>query len=205
MKKISIKEGSKLQNEGTMTLEIDCFSDYDGEKIQRVISKDGNVYSPARCNDIIYYKADTGETLDTVIAEMKKAILEPLTIDTQNRPFTVTKYNVDEQIQLYNLTSVQDFSEGFEVLQWIQKWEWETVAEEVWLLPTLEGYYCFEGTDLVSMDILLQEGTSKDGMVPFVMQGSEEEFWFILMRQENVYRLQRAIKVKDWFNSYSVK
>lgn len=67
--------------------DTDWFSDYNGEKIHRVASDEGDIYSPARCNDIIFYKADEGETVDSVIAEMKKAILEPLTQDSQDRRY----------------------------------------------------------------------------------------------------------------------
>lgn len=175
----------------------DWFSDYNGGKSQRVIGEEGNAYSPARCNDVIFYKADKEETLDTVIAEMKKVILEPLMTDAQDRPFTVTAYDVDEQVQLYDLKSMQDFPQGLEIPQWIREYEWDAAADEVWLLPVLEGYYCFDGTDMVSMDILLEEGTARDGMVPFAAQGSEETFQFILMRQDDVYRLQRAQGLED--------
>lgn len=168
------------------------------EHVQRVISGEGDVYSPARCNDVIIYKADEGETPETVIAEMKKAILEPLTVDMSDRPFTVTAYDVDEQSEIYKLTPTQEFPEGLFVPQWIREYEWSAVADEAWLLPTLEGYYSFEGTDLVSMDVLLQEGDSKDGMVPFVAQGSEEAFQFILMRQGDVYCLLRAEEMESF-------
>lgn len=194
--KINGKESSNPPGESAAAPQDDCFSDYSGEEIQRVVSGDGNVYSPARCNDIIFYRAGQGEALDTVIAEMKKAILEPLTTDTQDRPFTVTAYNVDGQIQRYCLAPVQDLPEGLDVPQWIREYEWSAVAEEVWLLPVLEGYYCFEGTDMVSMEILLEEGNSKEGMVPFVTQGSGEAFLFILMRQGDVYRLERAERLE---------
>lgn len=50
---------------------------------------------------------------------------------------------------------------------------------------------------MVTMDILLEEGTVKDGMVPFVAQGSEEAFGFLLMRKDDVYRLQRAVNMEE--------
>lgn len=186
------------QSEGSIEMSgQDYFSGYNGERIQRVISEDGNVYSPARCNDVIFYWADAGETLEDVLAEMKRAILKPLTAAAEDRPFTVTSYNVDEQAQIYCLAPARELPEEFAVPQWVSEYEWGEAAEEVWLLPTLEGYYCFEGTDLVSMNILLESEESQDGMVSFVTQGSEEAFQFILMRRGNVYRLQRAEKLKE--------
>lgn len=175
----------------------DFFVNYNGEKVQRIISEDGNTYSPARCNDIIFYRADAGESPEDVLTAMKEAILEPLTVATEERPFTVTSYSVREQTQIYCLAPENEIPEESAVPQWILEYEWEKTADEVWLLPVLEGYYCFEGTDLVSMDILLESEASRDGMVSFVTQGSEETFLFILMRREDVYRLERAEKLKE--------
>ena len=118
--KIGMEGTSKISGESTMEPVADWFSAYSGEKVQRVISVDGDVYSPARCNDVIFYRADEAESLNTIIAEIKKEILEPLMSDTQTRPFTVTAYNVDEQNQIFHLPLLQDSLEEPDVPQWIQ-------------------------------------------------------------------------------------
>lgn len=173
---------------------VDWFSDYNGEKVQRVVSADGDDYSPAYCNDVIFYKADQDETLDTVIVEMKKVILEPLTVESEERPFTVLAYNVDFQKKLYQLTPTPEVPESPEPIQWISEYDWNSVADEVWLLPSLEGYYSFDGTDFLTMEEMLEAEPFHEvaSMVSFFTQGSEEQFYFILMRQGDVYRLQRA-------------
>lgn len=195
--KADTEEESRQSEESVEMSEQDFFTGYNGEKIQRVISGDGNNYSPARCNDVIFYRADAGETLEYVLAEMKEAILEPLTAPSTDRSFTVTSYNVDKQAQIYCLVPEPELPEELDVPQWILKYEWIKAAEEVWLLPFLEGYYCFEGTDLVSMNVLLETEASQNGMVSFAAQGAEETFQFILMRQGDVYRLERAEKLEE--------
>ncbi|MBP3610728.1 MAG: M56 family metallopeptidase [Lachnospiraceae bacterium] len=157
------------------------FADYNGEKLQRIASCDEDNYSPTICNDIIFYRADEEETLDEVLAAMKTAILDILTVpDTYSdglRMFTVTDYDVSTQryttIDMKNRTAIH----------------WDHGA---WILPALDGWYSFEGCDLVSMEERLKEGvTDEKGRVPFLAVGSDDIFTFILLKEGNVYRLQR--------------
>ena len=145
-------------------------SDADAEsdaKLQRVVSENGDNYSPATCNDIIYYRAEEGEALEDIIKVMKKAILEPLMSTSADRSFTVTDFDVSTQ------TLVE-------------------LGENEWLLPYLEGTYKYEGIDFVSMETRLQQETTDEaGRVPFFMQGSEEALEFLLIKEGNVYRFQR--------------
>lgn len=123
------------------------FADYNGEKLQRIASYDYENYTPTVCNDIIFYRADEGETLDEVLAAMKTAILEILTVpDTSSdglRMFTVTDYDVSTQryttIDMQNRTALH----------------WDHGA---WILPMLDGWYSYKGCDLVSMEKRLKEG-----------------------------------------------
>lgn len=144
------------------------FDIYNDEKLLRISCTEEGYDSPAICNDIIFYRAEEGETLEDVLVAMKTAILEPLTIPSKDRSFTVTSFDV---------TTPQ---------------ECEYIDYSNLRLPVLTGYYAFEGTDLVTIEERLQEGiTDAGGRVPFLAQGSEGMFHFILLEEEGVYRLQR--------------
>lgn len=146
------------------------FKDYNGEKLHRIPGTVDDNYSPATCPDIIFYRVDADESIEDAVAAMFKAIMEPLKEKSSVRSFTVTKYFLDQQeILIY---------EG---------------RENTWLLPFLNGYYAYEGTDGVTMATAKTGSTVKEGMVPLYRQGSDETFQFILMKEGNVYRLQRAV------------
>lgn len=147
------------------------FADYNGEKLHRIAGTEDDNYSPSTCPDIVFYQADGAASLESALAAMFKAIMEPLTVKSEARPFTVTKFALGEQ-----------------------KMEPYEDRENMWILPYLNGYYAYEGTDLVSMDVAKQDAADlKDGMVSFMRQGGNGEFQFILVKEGNVYRLQRAM------------
>ncbi len=147
------------------------FADYNGEKLHRIAGTTDDNYSPSTCPDTVFYQADSAASMDGALVTMFKAIMEPLTVKTDARPFTVTKYALGEQ-----------------------KMEPYEDRENMWILPYLNGYYAYEGIDLVSMETVMQhESDIKDGMVPFVRQGGNGAFQFILVKEGNVYRLQRAM------------
>ena len=145
------------------------FKEYNGEKLQRIAGTTDDNYSPAKCPDILFYRADAGESMETVVQTMFRAIMDPLKVPSTTRTFTVTGYFLDEQqILVYDN------------------------EENMWLLPLLNGYYAYEGTDSVTMDMAMNGKGAKDGMVPLYRQGSSDEFQYVLIREGNVYRLQRA-------------
>lgn len=118
------------------------FNAYNGEKLQILKCKETDSGSPNYCNDIIFYRADEGETIEDVLIAMKTVILESLMVPSDDRPFTVTDYDV---------TVEQPY-------QQIDMFAWR---------------------------------------VPFLAQGSEENFCFILLEgTDGVYRLQREDAVK---------
>lgn len=157
---------------GTVQAVQDYFAAYNGEKLQRMVSKRGDNYSPATCDDIIFYYAEDGETIEEVLAAMKTAMLEPLTVPSEERPYTVTSYDVTEQKEIIEL------------------------EQNMWCLPFLEGSYKFDGVDLLSMEERLKfEELQENGLLPFERQGSSGMFQFILLKENNVYRLQRLEKM----------
>lgn len=144
------------------------FNAYNGEKLQILKCKETDSGSPNYCNDIIFYRADEGETIEDVLIAMKTVILESLMVPSDDRPFTVTDYDV---------TVEQPY---------------EQIDISAWRLPVLTGYYSYEGTDMVDFETKQQEGVlDAEGRVPFFAQGSDEVFYFILLEQNGVYRLQR--------------
>lgn len=158
--------------EPVISAEIDFFADYNGEKLQRIVSEDGDNYSPSLCNDIIFYHADEGETLEEILVAMKTSIMEPLTVSSESRPFTVIAYDVSFQTKLIKL------------------------EENMWCLPVLEGKYKFDGMDFVPMEAILQdEEPDENGLVDFLRQGSAAMFQYILLKEKDVYRLQRLDKM----------
>jgi len=146
------------------------FKDYNGEKIHRIPGTADDNYSPSTCPDIVFYRADERESMEDIVRAMFKAVMDPLTEKSDKRPFTVTKYFLAQQ-------EIQNY-EG---------------RENTWLLPYLNGYYAYEGTDVVTMAVAKSGSKIQDGLVELFRQGSDEEFQFVLVREGNVYRLQRAI------------
>ncbi len=154
------------------TGEVDWFAAYNGEKLHRIAAEAPQTYSPAVCADIVFYEAEAGEAMEDIIHTMIDAMIQPLTETSEDRPFTITAYRLEEQ--------------AYEI--------YDENISDVWLLPYLNGYYSYTGVDFVSMDTVMQEQPDlvQDGMVSFQRQGSEEAFVFVLMKEGNVYRLQRA-------------
>ena len=169
---------SKLPHQIEIAEIKEWFAEYNGEKILRIAGTKDDSYSPSTCPDIIFYSADGAVSREGALATMFEEIMKPLTVTSDTRAFTVTKYALGEQ----KMTEYED-------------------RENMWILPYLNGYYAYEGTDLVSMETVMQhESDIKDGMVPFMRQGGNGTFQFILVKEGNVYRLQRAVNmglVKD--------
>jgi len=154
------------------------FDAYNGEKLQILKCKETGSASPNYCNDIIFYRADEGETIEDVLIAMKTAILESLMMPSDDRPFTVTDYDV---------TVEQPYQQ---------------IDMFAWRIPMLTGYYAFEGVDLVDFETMqAAETTDAKGRVPFLAQGSDEVFYFILIEgADGVYRLQREETAKEMLN-----
>ena len=163
------------------------FEEYNGEKLQRIPGtqiKEEASQSPAMNSDIIFYQADAGEKdVQEITKKMIGAMMIPLMEPSEDRSFTVTGYVLEEQPMLAVETN------------------------DMWLIKYLNGYYEFEGTDTVSMEQRLKDETARDGMVSFEKSGSEEEFIYLLMELNGIYRLQRledmlAYKDKEVYFEY---
>lgn len=147
------------------------FADYNGEKLQ-VINPD----KYAGCSmdafiGTVFYRADEGETPADVAKRMVEAAAEAMMIPSENRPFTFTKYLITEQKLLQP----------------------NYLGEEIWYFYP-DGYFRYDGRGI--MGSFEQYASSAyvmvDGMLPFYSQGSDGAVVFILMRDGDVYRMQKG-------------
>ena len=122
-------------------------------------------------------QADEGENPEGIVVRMTNLMMEPLMTPNDSRPFTITEYVIDEQ-------------------------ELVSVGEDIWILPYINGYYSYEGSDIVSMKECLEAEPllDKNDLIPFMRQGSAENFVYILIKDENVYRLQRAYDMMEQYD-----
>lgn len=147
------------------------FMQYDGSKLQRIVSTDSD---QAHCGptvnlDTIYYRADANEDVQDVLYKMLEAMLVARMEPEAGRPYTITDYVVGDM----------------PVVQ---------ISEHMWLVKYLSGYYKYEGTDLITYEEAVDNYPEEyiiDGCVPIMMQGSDDNFWYLLMEEDGVYRLQR--------------
>ena len=148
------------------------YTQYDGSKLQRIDKLErrpnavGDGGIPGNY-DLIYYRASKGETAQDAICKMieKMAIarMEP----DDCRQYVITKYAIPEQKLI-------------------------PIADDMWLIEYIDGYYAFDGWDMGTMEEHISLGTTvtEDGLIPFVAQGSREQYYHILMLKDGVYRLE---------------
>ena len=146
------------------------YTEYDGSKLQRVVSAD---HDQAACGpsvnlDTVYYQADANEDVQDVLYKMFEAMLVARMEPEEGRPYTITDYVVGDT----------------PVIQ---------ISERMWLVKYLSGYYKYDGIDLVTYEEALdyyEEEDIIDGCIPIMMQGSDDNFWYLLIEEDGVYRLQ---------------
>lgn len=167
-RRLTYIENSLIPNIG------EYYKAYDGSKLQRLakyIHKGPNVaYSGSipTNDEIVYYRASAGEDEQDAIYKMMECMIKARMIPDENRTCTYTDYAIPEQKMI-------------------------PITENMWLVPFLNGYYAFEGKDLVTMQEIIDAGelVTEDGLISFVAQGSDEQFYHILMLKDGVYRLER--------------
>ena len=187
------------------------FADYNGETWQ--VLEDKEWYdTPSSCTTIIYYRDEQNCDVNEIVIKMAEVLLEGMTEPSELRPFTVTEYRIPQQ-KLYTLeTNLNIMEQVYE--RSLEKGStpeeafrsliasaayvdgFMPVTENMWYF-TLEGYYSYEGRSGpgVSMEEAMHaepELADADGLIPFVMQGSAQMFQFVLIKEGNVYRMQRA-------------
>ena len=166
--------------------------------------------SPMYCNDIVYYRPEGEETIDQIAVTMMEAMVDRMTVPSDVRPFIISKYQiVEKQVNSVEITlrelwqryRIQTLRYGeLETWQEFLKWAITSdgqapIGEDMWFFIP-RGNYAFEGAGLLGMtmedEIQMWPEGYRDGMIPFQAQGGNSVFLFILMKDEDVYRLQRA-------------
>jgi hypothetical protein len=74
--------------------------------------------------------------------------------------------------------------------------------ENVWIIDYINGYYKYDGTDLVDMATMIEHESylmDEEGYFPFSRQGGSGAFVYLLIRDGEVYRLQR---LSDMWSMY---
>ncbi len=155
------------------------YREYDGSNLQRI---DKHVHIPNAhwsgsipVNDeVVYYHAAAGEDAQDAIYKMIECMVKARMIPDVYRTCTYTDYKIPEQ-ELIPLT------------------------EDMWLIPFLNGYYAFEGKDMLTMQQFIDMGepVTEDGLISFFAQGSDEQYYHILMVKDGVYRLQRLDNMRS--------
>ena len=144
------------------------YTNYDGSKLQVIENCEG-ASCPANvsCTEI-YYKAKKGENEQDAIIKMMSAILDDRMTESSERPYTVTKYRVPEQDMI-------------------------PISENMWFVKIIDAFYAYEGTDMLTMEQRINSGefVTEDGLLRFMAQGSDEQFYHVLIKKDGVYHLQR--------------
>ena len=160
-------------NENFNSTYNDLFSKYNGSIIQRIASEKQLNYSPAVCPDIVYYKTSEKD-LNAIVSKMIDEMMLPLTKKDTEQSYQILSYTVEKQ----------------EILPF---------KENVWILPMINVYYRYAGTDLVTLETYIKNESEllKNDMMPLMRQGDDSAFVYILVEKDGVYRLQRALDMKE--------
>ena len=160
-------------NENFNSTYNDLFSKYNGSIIQRIASETQLNYSPAVCPDIVYYKTSEKD-LNAIVSKMIDEMMLPLTKKDTEQSYQILSYTVEKQ----------------EILPF---------KENVWILPMINVYYRYAGTDLVTLETYIKNESEllKNDMMPLMRQGVDSAFVYILVEKDGVYRLQRALDMKE--------
>lgn len=145
------------------------FEEYNGNSLQIIKSPDSvdESHSVTGRSETVFYRSDEND-VQKVLHEMLTAMIDPLMEENEGRYYTITRYELDEEQPL------------------------KQINENVWMLEIISGYYAYEGTDMGTMEEVMQHEEVKDGMIPFMAQGSSNIFQWILIKEGDVYRLQLA-------------
>lgn len=107
--------------------------------------------------------------MQKVLDVMLTGLIDTLMVGSEDRPYTVTRYELDETQPV------------------------KQINENVWILSGIEGYYSYDGTDMGTMEqVMPYETDIKDGMIRFFAQGSSSTMQYILIKNGDVYRLELA-------------
>lgn len=145
------------------------YEDYNGEYVQRINHHtDGSQHcSLSTCCDIIYHK---DVLLQNTLIKMFWAMVDGKDEQGINCTYDIHAFGFSEQ----------------PVVQ---------ITENMWLVRYFNGYYGYEGVDGVTEEECIESITNyydyNNGLVPLPRDGEPSEYWYILMKKDGVYRLER--------------
>ena len=149
------------------------YQEYNGQAIHRIPSEhDGGLTVN---HDVIYHAAGEGADVQAVLKKMIEAMILPRMEASDDRNYTITKYRLVDQ----------------PVIQ---------IADNIWLVEHLRGYYAYEGFEgCATMEERLEyEEAISDGMLEFSIDGGDtSEFFYLLIEENGVYRLQYGVYLDD--------
>lgn len=144
------------------------FTAYNGEQLQIELGSEDEASGVTTRHEIIFYQT-AEEDEQKVLKAILESLLDTLMIESENRPYTITKYELAEEQPL------------------------KRINENVWMLDMISGYYSYEGTDMVTMEeAMIYASDVKNGMIPFQAQGSSANFQYFLIKHGDVYRFEKA-------------
>lgn len=142
------------------------YASYNSETIQVIPSEEYKYADVRQRSDIIFHK--TNETdIQKIAKTMLDAMIQPLMQPEEGRYYTITKYRLEEQ----------------PIVQ---------INDHVWWIKIIQGYYAFDGNNIVTFQEFIDSGVPVvDGMIKFYAEGGESSFFFLIIKDGDVYRLQR--------------
>lgn len=196
----------------------DWYAEHNGEMLQRVDVEETGI-GVAQTSDIVFYRAVVGETLEDVVFHMLAALYEPYLTHEQGRDFTITEIRLDlqkQEILTSEAATDQLISAAWEAWNSGANYSdyadclYDTIyreysasgiiplGENMWILPVIEGYYRYEGVDVYRFDELEEHGgtAAENGLYPFTRQGEAKDFVYLLIKESNIYRLQRLVDME---------
>lgn len=205
-----LSENAKHLSYGSMFLEDreSWFADYNDWAIQ-VARYHADYSSPLDSENAVFYYADEEMTLEEIAAKMVEILVAEGNVQSEERTFVIASYRILEPKLIdsadnWNLC-LKDWSKAEPSVQaniraYIRDWllyranrsGFIPIGEDMWYFVP-KGYYSFSGAvSGKTMTQIMKEipEQTAGGKVPLVAEGDEENYIFVLMKQDNVYRLQ---------------
>ena len=193
------------------------FADYKGWAIQ-VERYHADYLSPLDSENAVFYYADEEMAPEEIAAKMVEILVAEGNAESEDRTFVIGTYRVLEPELMdkgdsWNLC-LKDWSKSAPNVQanlraYIRDWllyraegaGFIPVGEDMWYFVP-KGYYSFSGAvDGKTMTQIMKEISEQTagGKIPLVAEGEEENYIFVLMKQDNVYRLQSIKGMQKMF------
>ena len=192
------------------------FDDYNGWAIQ-VTRYHADYLSPLDSENAVFYYDDEEMTPEEIAAKMVEILVAEGNVESEEREFVIGTYRVlvpelMDKMDSWNLC-LKDWNKAEPNVQsniraYIRDWllyradgaGFIPVGEDMWYFVP-KGYYSFSGEcNGKTMTQIMKEipEQTAGGKIPLVAEG-EENYIFVLMKQDNVYRLQSIKGMQKMF------